>query len=217
LVDSEAVVAPVVARLLADHGVMLSPEEILLRFTGVANPTMIELIEQESGIQLPDDFLTRLAARERDALDAQLRPVDGIAEVLDGIDGARCVASSSDLARVRRSLAIAGLSDYFDPDLFSASMVTNGKPAPDLFLHAATAMGQAPAACIVVEDSVPGVAAARAAGMAAVGFTGASHCRPGLADELRDAGAWDVAPDAPALASLLGALPPDGASAISLG
>ena len=93
------------------------------------------------------------------------------------------------IEKIRHSLALTGLLDLFDPDLFSARQVRHGKPAPDLFLFAAARMGVAPARCLVIEDSVVGVRAARAAGMAVAGFHGASHASDGYADALRRAGA----------------------------
>ena len=100
----------------------------------------------------------------------------------------RCVASSSAPARLRHSLSLTGLLRYFEPHVFSATQVARGKPAPDLFLFAAASMQRAPAACVVIEDSVPGVQAAVAAGMRVIGFTGGGHCRPGHAERLRAAG-----------------------------
>ena len=100
-----------------------------------------------------------------------------------------CVASSGSPERIRTSLTLVGLYDRFAPNMFSALQVENGKPAPDLFLFAAAQMQVPPARCLVVEDSVPGVIAARAAGMAVLGFHGGSHCRPATAAALRDAGA----------------------------
>src|SRR5207244_10059755 len=105
----------------------------------------------------------------------QLQPVDGVAEAVDAIQAAgyaTCVASSGDLPKIRRNLAKTGLLDRFGDRLFSADDVEHGKPAPDLFLHAAAAMGVAPDRCAVVEDSRHGVAAARAAGMWAFGYGG---------------------------------------------
>ncbi len=113
----------------------------------------------------------------------------GIADVLDAVRGRKCVASSSTPERLRHSLSLVGLLARFDPDIFSATQVAHGKPAPDLFLFAAHRMGVAPARCTVIEDSVAGIAAARAAGMTAVGFCGGGHCGPGHRDRLLAAGA----------------------------
>ena len=113
--------------------------------------------------------------------------------------GPKCVASSSSLERIRVSLESTGLIRFFEPNLFSASDVRNGKPAPDLLLHAAGKMGVEPGACIVVEDSPVGVTAGVAAGMTVIGFVGASHAGSDTADQLRAAGARDVITDLRAL------------------
>ena len=109
------------------------------------------------------------------AFAAELEPVDGASEAVDAIKAtgvATCVASSGDHAKIRRNLAKTGLLDRFDGRIFSADDVEHGKPAPDLFLHAASVMGFEPARCAVIEDSGHGVAAARAAGMSAFGYAG---------------------------------------------
>jgi beta-phosphoglucomutase-like phosphatase (HAD superfamily) len=113
------------------------------------------------------------------------------------------VASSSAPDRIRTSLAVTGLARFFGDHVFSAVNVARGKPAPDLFLHAAAAMHADPSRCVVIEDSPPGVAAGRAAGMRVIGFTGASHSGPALVDTLRDAGAHRIAPSAEALLDAL--------------
>jgi beta-phosphoglucomutase-like phosphatase (HAD superfamily) len=105
--------------------------------------------------------------------------------------------------RLRHSLSLTGLLRYFDPHIFSATQVSHGKPAPDLFLFAAAAMQVASDACLVVEDSVPGVQAAVAAGMRVIGFTGGGHCRPGHAERLRAAGASAVCNDMGTLSRLI--------------
>ena len=113
--------------------------------------------------------------------------------------GPKCVASSSSIERIRVSLESTGLIRFFEPNLFSASDVRNGKPAPDLLLHAAGKMGVEPGTCIVVEDSPVGVTAGVAAGMTVIGFAGASHAGSDTADQLRAAGACDVITDLRAL------------------
>lgn len=113
--------------------------------------------------------------------------------------GPKCVASSSSIERIRVSLESTGLIRFFEPNLFSASDVRNGKPAPDLLLHAAGKMGVEPGGCIVVEDSSVGVTAGVTAGMTVIGFAGASHVGSDTADQLRAAGACDVITDMRAL------------------
>ena len=104
--------------------------------------------------------------------------MDGIAKAVAGLGKRVCVASSSQPERIRLSLSVTGLLDLFEPDIFSATMVERGKPAPDLFLLAAERMGVAPSACVVVEDSPAGIEAARRAGMRVIAFCGGGHAGP---------------------------------------
>jgi len=205
LVDSEVVVAPVVAGLFAAHGAVLSADEVLERYTGMANAEMIRQVEREFGIAFPDGVLDVLERAELDALERDLRPVPGMAALLEGFAGvAMCVASSSAPERIRLSLEVTELAGYFGHNAFSAAEVARPKPAPDLFLRAAAAMGAVPAECMVVEDSVFGVAAGVAAGMRVIGLTAASHGGPAADVMLLGAGAESVASDAEELAILLG-------------
>jgi beta-phosphoglucomutase-like phosphatase (HAD superfamily) len=114
---------------------------------------------------------------------------------LTWLRGPKCVASASPLDRIRSSLETTGLLRFFDTRLFSASDVVRGKPAPDLFLRAAAQTGTAPSACIVVEDSTAGIAAARAAGMTPIGFVGGAHAGPELSAMLMASGARAVITD----------------------
>jgi HAD superfamily hydrolase (TIGR01509 family) len=109
----------------------------------------------------------------------ELKPIPGIRTALEKLSGPRCIASSSKPERIRLSLSITGLLDQFEPHIYSATMVERGKPAPDLFLHAARDMGVQPDECLVIEDSPAGVEAANAAGMRVFGFTGGSHALAG--------------------------------------
>jgi HAD superfamily hydrolase (TIGR01509 family) len=192
LVDSEIVSFEAEAELFGEIGITLTAADLLGRFLGMSSASMFAVIEQEHGIKLPPDFAERAARRTLEAFDRRLKPIPGIAELLAGLPDRKCVASSSEPARIRHSLSRAGILHHFEPHIFSATQVTRGKPAPDLFLFAAESMGAAPARCLVIEDSVAGVMAARAAGMTVLGFTGASHCLDGHADKLRVAGALDV-------------------------
>jgi HAD superfamily hydrolase (TIGR01509 family) len=203
LVDSEVLATRIESELLRDVGVELTPESIAEAFIGLSDTEMHGRIEADWGVTLPDDFTVTRAARLDEVFRTELRAVPGIAGVLEALDEPRCVASSSAPERIRTSLAVTGLEKFFGPDVFSASSVERGKPAPDLFLSAADAMHTDPARCVVIEDSTPGVTAGRAAGMRVVGFTGASHCVPALSDQLREAGAHEIARDAAALLDVL--------------
>lgn len=207
LVDSEVVVAPVVAQCFAAHGAVMTADDVLDRFTGLANPEMIRRVSHEFGVEFPDGFLEHMERAEMVALERELQPVPGMVEVLEELgetSAAWCVASSSAPERIRRSLEVTGLASFFGDHVFSASEVARPKPAPDLFLHAASVMGVAPASCVVIEDSVFGVAAGVAAGMRVVGFTAATHGDPDADVVLLGAGAEVVAADAVELARLLG-------------
>jgi HAD superfamily hydrolase (TIGR01509 family) len=189
LVDSEVISCRTHAEMLTLHGYPISTEAVHDRFLGrSAREARLE-IERELGRRLPDELDVALKAELHRSFKASLQAIPGIAQALAGISQAVCVASSGSPERIRTSLTLVGLYDRFVPNLFSALQVENGKPAPDLFLFAATQMKVSPSRCVVVEDSVPGVRAARAAGMAVLGFHGGSHCRPTTAAALGAAGA----------------------------
>src|SRR4029453_15960272 len=114
-----------------------------------------------------------------------LKAIAGVAAAIAAIDLPKCVASSGTPEKIRHGLECAGLCDLLSPHIFSATQVKRGKPAPDLFLFAANEMRAAPERCLVIEDSVPGVTGAVAAGMTVLGFHGGSHCQPGDPDETR--------------------------------
>jgi HAD superfamily hydrolase (TIGR01509 family) len=172
LVDSEPISIRVDADVLAEVGLHLSQQEIIDRFVGRSPAVMREAIERHHGGPLPRDWLERSRARYAEAFARELAPIDGIEEALDGIGVATCVASSSEPDELAYKLKLTGLYERFAGRIFSAVEVRHGKPAPDLFLHAAEQMGASPNACAVVEDSQYGVQAARAAGMCAFGYTG---------------------------------------------
>jgi HAD superfamily hydrolase (TIGR01509 family) len=172
LVDSEPLAIRIDAIMLAEVGMQLSPEEIVDRFVGRSPSVMRDAMEQHLGHPLPEDFNARFRPMFNDLYERELRPIDGIEQALDQIFTATCVASSSEPDRLDYKLKLTGLYDRFAGRIFSAAEVQNGKPAPDLFLHAARRMGVRPEACAVVEDSQYGVRAARAAGMEAFGYAG---------------------------------------------
>ena len=127
-----------------------------------------------------------------------------LSDALAAIDLPKCVASSGTPEKIHHGLTCAGLYDQLAPHIFSAVQVTRGKPAPDLFLFAAARMRVSPERCLVIEDSVPGITAARAADMTVLGFHGGSHCRPGYAETLRAAGAAITFDDMRQLPDLIG-------------
>jgi HAD superfamily hydrolase (TIGR01509 family) len=195
LIDSEVIACRTDAACLAEIGIAMSAEEIMDRYVGISTTTMFADIELRHGRTLPADFAETLRDRIAAAFETDLRPMPGIEPVLQDLPSRCCVASSSAPARLRHSLSLTGLLRYFYPHIFSATQVARGKPAPDLFLFAAKQMQATPEACFVIEDSAAGVNAAIAAGMRVIGFTGGGHCRPGYAERLLAAGAFEVAGD----------------------
>jgi HAD superfamily hydrolase (TIGR01509 family) len=172
LVDSERLAVRIDVRVLAELGWMLTEQEVVERFMGRTHEYMVSEIEAFLGRPLAPDWEDPFHQLYRDAFAAELQPVEGVVEALDRITLPTCVASSGTHEKIRFTLGLTNLYDRFAGRIFSASEVARGKPAPDLFLHAAKRMGVDPAACAVVEDSRYGVEAARAAGMLALGFAG---------------------------------------------
>ena len=175
LVDSEPLSVSVLVEALNRRGVVVSEDEAYARFLGRSLSTVAQVLHDDFDHSIDAAFLDDLRHHLYDRFRLSLKPVPGVAAALDGLDCPRCVASSSQPERIRLSLSLTGLLKRFEPHIFSASMVENGKPAPDLFLHAANAMGTEPADCIVIEDSPAGIEAARRAGMTVFAFTGGSH------------------------------------------
>ncbi len=203
LVDSEIIGCQIEAAYLAAAGFPISLAEILRDFVGRSSAAMNVAMEEKYGRSLPAGLEAEIKARILDAFRSELRPVAGIHNVLEGLAVSVCVASSSDSDRIRQSLELTKLAHFFEPHLFSATMVVRGKPAPDLFLHAASQMKVEPARCVVVEDSIPGVMAALAAHMPVIGLSAASHCDANHAVRLRAAGATEVVTSTSALAASL--------------
>ncbi len=172
LVDSEQLAIKVDVVVLARLGWSLTEAEVVERFVGVSDAHFRHEVESHLGLSLPENWEAEVEPLYRKAFVAGLRPVEGVVDALDRISVATCVASSGSHEKMRFTLGLTGLYDRFHGRIFSATEVPRGKPAPDLFLHAAERMGVPPAACIVVEDSVMGVAAARAAGMRVLAYAG---------------------------------------------
>jgi HAD superfamily hydrolase (TIGR01509 family) len=174
LIDSEVLSARILIEEAAAQGVNIDLDYVRDNFLGRSFPTVAQVIRDSFKVSLPADFEARYRARLLERFEIDLRPTPGIHDLLGRLTVSRCVATSSSPPRAARSLAIARLDTLF-PRVFTASLVARGKPAPDLFLHAASELGADPAECLVIEDSRPGILAARAAGMQVVLFTGGSH------------------------------------------
>ena len=209
LVDSEAIKSEVVALHLGKLGISITGAALLERFSGVPEREMYQALSIDTGVHIPPEHIAEghaLKISHCGAKGAALA-MPGIHECLDALrDVAACVASSSSPSMLEHLLRQARLWDRFAPNIFSAAAVKRGKPAPDLFLFAAARMGVAPERCIVVEDSVAGITAARAAAMTPIGFAGGCHCGPDHAGKLRRAGAGPVFADMASLAEYLSAL-----------
>ncbi|MER6304009.1 HAD family hydrolase [Kitasatospora sp. NPDC001539] len=172
LVDSEVIAVRVLVRLGEEYGWPLTGAEAIERFVGRSEAANNALVAERLGAEVAAVWGKRFRELHAEAVDAELAPVDGLPEALDAITLPTCVASSGTHEKMRHTLGRTGLYERFEGRIFSATEVGRGKPAPDLFLHAARTMGVDPAACVVVEDSEPGVRAARAAGMRALGYAG---------------------------------------------
>ncbi|MFB7613388.1 HAD family hydrolase [Kitasatospora sp. NPDC056181] len=172
LVDSERIAARVQIALGAELGWPLTEAEVIARFIGRSQASIGAQIEERLGAETAALWWQRFEQLHREEVDTRLEAVDGLPGALDAITLPTCVASSGSHEKMRHTLGRTGLYERFAGRIHSATEVAHGKPAPDLFLYAARRMGVDPAACAVVEDSRPGVQAARAAGMRAFGYAG---------------------------------------------
>jgi HAD superfamily hydrolase (TIGR01509 family) len=198
LVDSEPIANRVFSRMLGELGLPMDYDETVRTFVGRSAATCVQMVESRLGRPVPEGWVDAWRQRTFDAFSEELRPVEGVAEALDRIGAPFCVASSGEPAKMRFTLGMTGLLPRFEGRMFSAVEVPRGKPAPDLFLHAAGRMGAAPERCAVIEDSAVGVEAGAAAGMTVFGY--AAMTAP---DALRAAGAAHVFTRMDALPELL--------------
>lgn len=194
LVDSEIVSARVDSEILKGLGYEIAPSEIAHLYAGMTTRRLFETIGAEIGREIPDEKIREAEEATDRRLAAEVEAIDGVHAMLDRLDDPRCICSNSRPGRLEVTLRKAGLWDRFRPYVFSAQALGEGrgKPAPDIFLHAAAEFDADPADTLVIEDSVSGVAGAVAAGMRVVGFTGASHSWPGHGEALMDAGALTI-------------------------
>jgi len=172
LVDTERIAVKIDVVVLGKLGWTMTEAEVIERFMGRSDEEMTREIEAHLGRRLPASWEEPFRHLYREAFAAELTPVPGIVEALDAIAIPTCVASSGTHEKIRYTLGLTGLYERFAGRIFSVSEVARGKPAPDLFLHAAQRLGVPPAGCAVVEDSPYGIKAARAAGMRAFGYAG---------------------------------------------
>jgi HAD superfamily hydrolase (TIGR01509 family) len=175
LVDSEMLSCQCLIDVLGRYGVNVDRNEVFDRFLGRSFSAVEEYYLAATGRRLQGQFAADLHRSLELSFRASLQLVPHVRGMLDTMDGPYCLASSSDKERIQMTLSIAHLDGYFDGRIYSASMVERGKPAPDLFLAAAAGMDSSAAKTLVIEDSVNGVIAGKAAGMTVWGFVGGSH------------------------------------------
>ena len=196
LVNSEQIVQEIELRHLAQHGLVYSPDNFADRFTGTADQEFFALLNEDAititGSPLPDSFRRDLSRAIGLAFQRDLQAVSGARSFVASIKHQRAVASSSQYEHLLNKLSMTDLLHLFGNQVFSADVVEKGKPAPDIFLHAASALRVDPTLCVVIEDSLNGVIAAKRAGMRVIGFTGGGHCLDGHREKLIDAGADHV-------------------------
>jgi len=175
LVDSELLSLRVLLAAMARAGLTIAPAEAQTRFLGRSMAATCAILSERYGVDLGAGRLREMREELYDLFRKELCPVSQVKSAIETMSEPRCVASSSQLERIRLSLHLTGLLDLFEPNIYSASMVRDGKPAPDLFLFAAERMKTSAAHCIVIEDSPAGIEAGKRAGMTVLAFTGGSH------------------------------------------
>lgn len=190
LIDSEVIGCQIWSDQLMARNIPVSLDNMLENYSGKTGTLICQEIEQDYNCKLPENFLEMLNEQVENMMESDLKAVPYVHETLAKTDVPMCVASGSRPKRLFQCLRVVGLEGWFSKDnTFSSHEVKNGKPAPDIFLYAASKMNKNSRNCIVVEDSIAGTQAGKAAGMPVFGFVGGSHCKPTHAGKLRDAGA----------------------------
>lgn len=192
LIDSEVISARILIAQLGRVGVHVDFPYVQKHFLGRSWTKVAAEVRISYGLDLDSDFEEQYRSDLLEAFETELQSVHGVETVIDKLGVASCVATSSSPKRARRSLVLTGLSHFFSDRLFTASQVKNGKPAPDLFLFVADAMGVTPSRCLVIEDSMPGIFAAQEAGMPVWRFIGGSHLHGIPRDDLDHGGTLTV-------------------------
>lgn len=192
LLDSEIIACTADAEAYTRLGVPITAQEVSARFSGMPDEAVDAALASQAKTPLPLNFRSEIAKSVLSAYKTDLRAIDGAWALLSTLKTAKCIASSSAPAKLAFGLIETEMFELVYPNIFSTKLVERGKPHPDIFLYAAQKMGASPDRCVVIEDSVAGVKAAKSAGMTCVGFTGGSHCEEGHADHLNAAGADTV-------------------------
>ena len=173
LLDSEPASERVVAEMATQLGIEISAAEVGRRYLGTSDDFTFRDLAAQHGITLPEGFFDRLEQAKLIAYRTGVELIPGAVHAVRRVSQAAvpmCVATSGTPGETKTKFATTPLADLFGGHVFTASMVTRGKPAPDLFLLAADRMGVAPTDCVVVEDSAAGVRGASEAGMRVLGY-----------------------------------------------
>lgn len=190
LVDSETMGCQIWSDVFKKHGMNVSAQDIMEKYTGKTGTLICSLVEQEYGYHIPDGFLDEVNETTESVMAQELKTVKGVLETLPLLSVPMCIASGSRPKRLNLCLDVTGLRCFFaDEAVFSSHFVKNGKPAPDLFFYAAEKMNVIPEKCLVVEDSSSGIIGAKTAGMKVFGFLGGSHCTSARGIQLKESGA----------------------------
>jgi HAD superfamily hydrolase (TIGR01509 family) len=206
LAESEVLAAAIHSEMLAELGSNLTPKEIISIFSGVSPSSMRKTLNDSHNIDLPADFFTRFEEAFFIQAPQQLETTRGARQVLQNLKTPYCLASNSSTLWLEKNLSAVELSHFFEDRVYPASLVENGKPAPDLFLYISRLHEVPPERSMVIEDSLAGVGAARAAGMHCIGYVGGQHCSQGHGDALIEAGAHFILDDLKDLVSKSGTL-----------
>jgi HAD superfamily hydrolase (TIGR01509 family) len=193
LVDSESLLVTAVLAFLAEQGLPMVRSDYMARFMGLSASLWEQAIRRKwaevLGCEPATGSFDALYQLVAETMASELTEVTGARQTLCTLPGERCVVSNSSAKGLRWKLAHTDLLALFDPHLYSSSLVSRPKPAPDLFLYVANQHQRKPSSCIVIEDSATGVLAAKRAGMKVIGFTAASHCLEGHGQALLEQGA----------------------------
>lgn len=203
LLDSEIIACRADAEAYTLLGYAITTEEVSRRFAGMPDEAVDAALTAELGKPLPENFRAEIKKSVIGKYRTDLQPISGAKSLLSSLKTAKCIASSASPSKLALGLIETEMFELVYPHIFSTRLVERGKPHPDIFLYAAGKMDTPPSRCIVVEDSVAGVTAAKSAGMTCVGFTGGSHCAEGHSQRLYDVGADIVVDKLDAIRSLI--------------
>lgn len=205
LVDSEPLSLAALGELIAASGIEMQPETVQAHFQGRSLASTVKDLQELHQVAISEKDIAEMNTRLFASFKSSLGPIPGIRDFISTLTLPFCVASSASPERIRYSLGLTGLLDFFGERIFSSTMVNVGKPAPDLFLYAAKMMGVKPKNCIVIEDSAAGVQAAQRASMTGIGLTSGMHAKgAGYGDRLKKHGASMVCADYDEISHFLG-------------